>query len=138
MNQKGAILPSVVIFVFLMSTIMIGTARIYKNQMQQMKISKNYYLIQTMIALSKTEVQRQLAESKDYEKNVFIFEDGKVKVSKVKVNSYEFIGETKNSVLEPLKVMVTFPSNKESIDKKERTERKLVDNEKRGDGKNSN
>ncbi|MGB3160814.1 hypothetical protein [Carnobacterium sp.] len=138
MNQKGAILPSVVIFVFLMSTIMIGTARIYKNQMQQMKISKNYYLIQTMIALSKTEVQRQLAESKDYEKSVFIFEDGKVKVSKVKVNSYEFIGETKNSVLEPLKVMVTFPSNKESIDKKERTERKLVDNEKRGDGKNSN
>ncbi|MEG0679389.1 MAG: hypothetical protein RR439_06055, partial [Carnobacterium sp.] len=82
MNQKGAILPSVVIFVFLITTVMIGTTRIYKNQMQQMMMTENYYIIQTMLALSKAEVQRQLIESEDFKNAVFVFEDGKVEVTK--------------------------------------------------------
>lgn len=114
MNQKGAILPSVVIFVFLITTVMIGTTRIYKNQMQQMMMTENYYLIQTMLALSKAEVQRQLIESEDFKNAVFVFEDGKVKVTKETNDSYTFIGTTKNTILNPIKVNLSFSVKNES------------------------
>ncbi|SEL16110.1 hypothetical protein SAMN04488700_2392 [Carnobacterium iners] len=113
MNQKGTILPSVVIFVFLIATVMIGTARIYKNQMQQMILTENYYLIHTMIALSKVEVQRKLAESSTFKKAVFNFEDGKVEVYKEKEESYIFIGTTKNNPTNSIKVNVSFLNDKE-------------------------
>ena len=109
MNQKGAILPSVVIFVFLITTVMIGTTRIYKNQMQQLMMTENYYLIQTMLVLSKTEVQRQLVESGYFKDTVFIFEEGEVEVQKAANNTYTFIGETKNRVVNPIKISVSFP-----------------------------
>lgn len=114
MNQKGAILPSVVIFVFLITTVMIGTTRIYKNQMQQMMMTENYYIIQTMLALSKAEVQRQLIESEDFKNAVFVFEDGKVKVTKETNDSYTFIGTTKNTILNPIKVNLSFSVKNES------------------------
>ena len=113
MDQKGTILPSVVIFVFLIATVMMGTARIYKNQMQQMMITEDYYLVQTMIELSKAEVQRELVESSFFQEAVFIFEDGKVEVKKITVDSYLFIGQTKNSILKPIQVNVSFPREKE-------------------------
>ncbi|MEG0268334.1 MAG: hypothetical protein RR649_06170 [Carnobacterium sp.] len=114
MNQKGAILPSVVIFVFLITTVMIGTTRIYKNQMQQMMMTENYYIIQTMLALSKAEVQRQLIESEDFKNAVFVFEDGKVEVTKETNDSYTFIGTTKNTILNPIKVNLSFSVKNES------------------------
>lgn len=114
MNQKGAILPSVVIFVFLITTVMIGTTRIYKNQMQQMMMTENYYLIQTMLALSKAEVQRQLIESEDFKNSIFVFEDGKVEVTKETNDSYTFIGTTKNTILNPIKVNLSFSVKNES------------------------
>ena len=118
MNQKGAILPSVVIFVFLIATLMTGTARIYKNQMQQMMITENYYLIQAMIALSKAEVQTKLAISEDFENSEFYFEDGKVEVIKKAGNTYLFIGATNNKILDPIEVGVTFPNDKEQKEEK--------------------
>ncbi|WP_414839862.1 hypothetical protein [Carnobacterium sp. TMP28] len=117
MNQRGAILPSVVIFVFLLATVMIGTSRIYKNQMQQMMLTENYYLIHTMIALSKVDFQRQLVKSPTLEKAVFNFEDGKVEVDREKENVYVFIGKTKNNLSNPIKVSVSFP-NKEKTNTK--------------------
>lgn len=113
MNQKGAILPSVVIFVFLIATLMTGTARIYKNQMQQMMITENYYLIQAMIALSKAEVQTKLAISEDFKNSEFYFEDGKVEVIKKSKDTYLFIGATNNKILDPIEVSATFPNDKE-------------------------
>ena len=118
MNQKGAILPSVVIFVFLVTTLMTGTARIYKNQMQQMMITENYYLIHTMIALSKAEVQTKLAASEDFKNSEFSFEDGKVEVIKKSGNTYLFIGATNNKILDPIKVSATFPNDKEQKEEK--------------------
>ena len=115
MNQKGAILPSVVIFVFLITTVMIGTTRIYKNQMQQLMMTANYYLIQTMLVLSKTEVQRQLVESGYFKDTVFIFEEGEVEVQKAANNTYTFIGETKNRVVNPIKISVAFPEKNDLI-----------------------
>ncbi len=115
MNQKGAILPSVVIFVFLITTVMIGTTRIYKNQMQQLMMTENYYLIQTMLVLSKTEVQRQLVESGYFKDTVFIFEEGEVEVQKAANNTYTFIGETKNRVVNPIKISVSFPEKNDLI-----------------------
>ncbi|MCA9765377.1 MAG: hypothetical protein KC455_03045 [Carnobacterium sp.] len=117
MNQRGAILPSVIIFVFLLATVMIGTSRIYKNQMQQMMLTENYYLIHTMIALSKVDFQRQLVKSPTLEKAVFNFEDGKVEVDREKENVYVFIGETKSDLSNPIKVSVSFP-NKEKANTK--------------------
>ena len=115
MNQKGAILPSVVIFVFLITTVMIGTTRIYKNQMQQLMMTENYYLIQTMLVLSKTEVQRQLVESGYFKDTVFIFEEGEVEVQKAANNTYTFIGETKNRVVNPINISVSFPEKNDLI-----------------------
>lgn len=122
MNQKGAILPSVVIFVFLITTVMIGTTRIYKNQMQQLLMTENYYLIQTMLVLSKTEVQRQLVESGYFKETIFVFEEGEVEVRKAANDSYTFIGVTKNKILNPIKINVSFPGkneldNKSSLEK---------------------
>lgn len=128
MNQKGAILPSVVIFVFLMATLMTGTTRIYKNQMQQMMITENYYLIQTMIALSKAEVQTKLATSEDFKNSEFSFEDGKVEVIKESGNTYLFIGATNNKILDPVEVSATFPNDKE-----QKEEKKSEDNVEIGD-----
>jgi hypothetical protein len=119
MNQRGAILPSVVIFVFLLATVMIGTSRIYKNQMQQMMLTENYYLIHTMIALSKVDFQRQLVESPTLEKAVFNFEDGKVEVDREKENVYVFIGKTKNDLSNSIKVSVSFPNKEKANTKSE-------------------
>lgn len=106
MNQKGAILPSVVIFVFLLATVTIGTAQIYKNQMQQMKTTENYYEIQTMLELSKAELKEQLTIEPDLQEAFFTFTTGTVRVQKVSGTSYLLTGTADKSFIKQLSVKV--------------------------------
>ena len=109
MNQKGAILPSVVIFVFLLATVTIGTAQIYKNQMQQMKATENYYEIQTMLELSKAELKEQITIEPDLQEAFFTFTTGTVRVQKVSGTSYLLTGTANKSFLKQLSIRVDIP-----------------------------
>lgn len=111
MNQKGAILPSVVIFVFLLATVTMGTARIYKNQMQQMKTTENYYVIQTMLELSKAELREQLTIDPDLQEAFFTFKTGTVRVQKISGTSYLLTGTADKSFLKQLSITVDMPAD---------------------------
>lgn len=85
MNEKGAVLPSVMIFVLLMSVALLGTNQIFKNQMNQLRMTKHYYEVESMLILSKMELNSQLDLNKDLEKGTVLFTDGTVTIQKKEI-----------------------------------------------------
>ena len=96
MNEKGAVLPSVMIFVLLMSVALLGTNQIFKNQMNQLRMTKNYYEVESMLILSKMELNSQLDLNKDFEKGTILFTDGTVTIQKKGGNTFNLEGKLKN------------------------------------------
>lgn len=53
MNQKGALLPTALVFLILLTLLLLGTLKIYQNQFEQLQVTKDHYQAKTMISLTK-------------------------------------------------------------------------------------
>lgn len=115
MNEKGAVLPSVMIFVLLMSVALLGTNQIFKNQMNQLRMTKHYYEVESMLILSKMELNSQLDLNKDLEKGTVLFTDGTVTIQKKGDNTFNLEGKLKNIFSKQLTVQLEKKST-ESIE----------------------
>ncbi|ALV22938.1 MAG: hypothetical protein RR548_03245 [Carnobacterium sp.] len=109
MNQKGAILPSVIVFVFLLSAVSMGTTQIYKRQMQQLKATEDYYIVQSMIELSKAELQYQLKSTPDIQELFLTYAAGTVRVQKTATKTYQFTGISNKAFLKQISIIVDYP-----------------------------
>lgn len=115
MNEKGAVLPSVMIFVLLMSVALLGTNQIFKNQMNQLRMTKHYYEVESMLILSKMELNSQLDLNKNLEKGTVLFTDGTVTIQKKGDNTFNLEGKLKNIFSKQLTVQLEKKST-ESIE----------------------
>ena len=88
MNEKGAVLPSVLVFVLLMSIMLLGTNRIFENQMNQLRMTKHYYEVESMLILSKMELKEQYELNKEFKNGRVVFSDGTVSIQKKDENLY--------------------------------------------------
>ncbi len=59
MNQKGALLPTALVFLILLTLLLLGTLKIYQNQFEQLQVTKDHYQAKTMISLTKKKVKRR-------------------------------------------------------------------------------
>ncbi|MGX7417443.1 hypothetical protein ACWOFR_01435 [Carnobacterium gallinarum] len=72
MNQKGAVLPSVILFLALTLVLVRGTTSIYQGQMRQFIVLNNYYQAKTLAIVATTELERKLKRQKQPPKKVTI------------------------------------------------------------------
>jgi len=125
MNEKGAVLPSVMMFVLLMSIILLGTNKIFENQMNQLRMTKHYYKVESMLILSKMELKNQYELNKEIKNGVVIFSDGTVTFQKKSMDSFTLNGTLKNVFSKQMEVQIKQQPIENSNDK-EATEDKIV------------
>jgi len=125
MNEKGAVLPSVMMFVLLMSIILLGTNKIFENQMNQLRMTKHYYKVESMLILSKMELKNQYELNKEIKNGVVIFSDGTVTIQKKSMDSFTLNGTLKNVFSKQMEVQIKQQPIENSNDK-EATEDKIV------------
>lgn len=106
MNEKGAVLPSVMVFVLLMSIILLGTNRIFENQMNQLRMTKNYYEVESMLILSEMELKSQYELNQEMKNGSIIFSDGKVTIEKTSMDSFTLNGTLKNVFSKQLEIQL--------------------------------
>lgn len=98
MNQKGALLPTALVFLILLTLLLLGTLKIYQNQFEQLQVTKDHYQAKTMIFLTKKKLKEESHEN--WTKGKFVFQSGEVEI--VKQDAYQFAVQTtlKNSYQE--------------------------------------
>lgn len=89
MNQKGAILPSVVFFLAITLLLVLGATRIYLGQMQQFLVLNNYYQSKSLATLAKKQLEKSVLISKQSIKKVtIIYTIGKVTLTNQENQQY--------------------------------------------------
>ncbi|SIO03171.1 hypothetical protein SAMN05878443_1052 [Carnobacterium alterfunditum] len=106
MNEKGAVLPSVMVFVLLMSIILLGTNKIFENQMNQLRMTKHYYNVESMLILSKMELKNQYELNQEIENGIVTFSDGTVTIQKKSMDSFTLKGTLKNVFSKQMEVQL--------------------------------
>lgn len=122
MNEKGAVLPSVMVFVLLMSIVLLGTNRIFENQMNQLRMTKHYYEVESMLILSKIELNRQFELNKDIQKGLITFSNGTVTVQKKDVDLFNLNGTLKNVFSKQIEVYLKQQQITENSENEEQIE----------------
>lgn len=121
MNEKGAVLPSVMVFLLLMSIMTLGTNRVFENQMNQLRMTKHYYEVESMLILSKIELQRQYELDKEIQKGVVTFPNGTVTIQRKEADIYTLNGTLKDVFSKQLEVQL-IPKITEQLKLKEENE----------------
>ncbi|WP_407372244.1 hypothetical protein [Carnobacterium sp.] len=121
MNEKGAILPSVMVFLLLMSIMILGTNRVFENQMNQLRMTKHYYEVESMLILSKIELNRQYELDKEIQKGIVTFPNGIVTIQRKEANVFILNGTFKDVFSKQLEVELT-PQTTEELKVKEEKE----------------
>ena len=121
MNEKGAVLPSVLVFLMLMSIMILGTNRVFENQMNQLRMTKHYYEVESMLILSKIELNRQYELDKEIQKGIVTFPNGTVTIQRKEANEFILNGTLKDVFSKQLEVELT-PQITEELKVKEEKE----------------
>lgn len=107
MNEKGAVLPSVMVFLLLMSIITLGTNRVFENQMNQLRMTKHYYEVESMLILTNIELNRQYQLDKEIQKGIVKFPNGTVTIQRKEADVFILKGMLKNVFSKELEVQLT-------------------------------
>lgn len=121
MNEKGAVLPSVMVFVLLMSSMLLGTSRIFENQMNQLRMTKHYYEVESMLVLSKMELKDQYALNQDIQNGTVVFSNGTVAIQKKAKGLFTLNGKHKRGFSKQIEVQLNQQPT-ENLDNKETIE----------------
>ena len=98
MREKGGILPSIIIFVWLVLILLVGTGLSYRNQMYQLRLTKQTYEAKSMLIMSESALKKQLVSDADLAVAKVEFEEGIVTIKKISPNIYELNAKTKHGV----------------------------------------
>lgn len=104
MNEKGAVLPSVMVFLLLMSIMILGTNRVFENQMNQLRMTKHYYEVESMLILAKMELNSQYELDKEIQKGIVTFPNGIVTIQRKEANVFILTGTLKDVFSKQLEV----------------------------------
>lgn len=120
MNEKGAVLPSVMVFLLLMSIMILGTNRVFENQMNQLRMTKHYYEVESMLILAKMELSSQCEIDKEIRKGIVTFPNGIVTIQRKEGNVFILNGTLKDVFSKQLEVELTPQTTEEQKVKEEK------------------
>lgn len=120
MNEKGAVLPSVMVFLLLMSIMILGTNRVFENQMNQLRMTKHYYEVESMLILAKMELSSQYEIDKEIRKGIVTFPNGIVTIQRKEANVFILNGTLKDVFSKQLEVELTPQTTEEQKVKEEK------------------
>ena len=106
MNERGAILPSVLVFVLLLLMMLLGTNRIFENQMHQLRMTKHYYEVESMLILSEMELKDHYEINKEFKNGRVVFSDGTVAIHKKDERLFSLNGTLKTIFSKQLEVQL--------------------------------
>jgi len=107
MNEKGAVLPSVMVFLLLMSIMTLGTNRVFENQINQLRMTKHYYEVESMLILAKIELNHQYELDKEIQNGIVTFPSGIVAIHRKEANVFILNGTLKDVFSKQLEVELT-------------------------------
>ncbi|MGE7365689.1 hypothetical protein ACQKKE_03440 [Desemzia incerta] len=96
MNERGAILPSIMVFVFLLVVVLLGSVQIYRNQMYQLLATTEMYEAKSMLSFTEREILDRSKELKMLQTGTITFNNGKVYINKTDSMHYQLEAVTTN------------------------------------------
>lgn len=98
MNQKGAILPTVIMFVALLLLLALGTITIYQGQMRQLMILNQHYEAKSLMHTAKKQLEIKIGATKREIKAMKLeFSTGYVTIKQEQVGKFQFVVKLKNN-----------------------------------------
>lgn len=94
MNEKGAVLPSVMVFVFLLVIILLGSVKIYHDQIHQLTGTREAYKAETMLQLTEQELMARLENDETIYSGTAKFDAGRVTIQKNTAKHYQIKATT--------------------------------------------
>lgn len=96
MNEKGAILPSIIVFVFLLVVVLLGSVQIYRNQMYQLLVTTEAYEAKSMLSFVERELLDSSTDTKRMQTGTVTFNHGEVYIEKIDTTHYRLKVVTDN------------------------------------------
>lgn len=96
MNEKGAILPSIMVFVFLLIVVMLGSVQVYRNQMYQLLATTEAYEAKSMLSYTERELLFSSMDTEMLQTGTVTFNNGKVYITKLDSTHYQLKAVTTN------------------------------------------
>lgn len=123
MNERGAILPSIMVFVFLLVVVLLGSVQIYRNQMYQLLATTEMYEAKSMLSFTEREILDRSMDSKKLQTGTITFNNGKVHITKTDSMHYQLEAVTTNqfSLVKQIAVSSLKNETAQDEDKKEIT-----------------
>ena len=97
----------------------LGTNRVFENQMNQLRMTKHYYEVESMLILAKMELNSQYEINKDIRKGIVTFPNGIVTIQRKEGNVFILNGTLKDVFSKQLEVELT-PQTTEELKVKEK------------------
>lgn len=96
MNEKGAVLPSIIVFVFLLVVVLLGSVQIYRNQMYQLLVTTEAYEAKSMLSFVERELLDSSTDTKRMQTGTVTFNHGEVYIEKIDTTHYRLKVVTDN------------------------------------------
>ncbi|TFJ73880.1 hypothetical protein [Carnobacterium maltaromaticum] len=100
MNQKGAILPTVIMFVALLLLLALGTITIYQGQMRQLMILNQHYEAKSLMLIAKKQLETKRGAVKREVKAMKLeYSTGDVTIKQGQVGEFQFFVKLQNDYI---------------------------------------
>lgn len=100
MNQKGAILPTVIMFVALLLLLALGTITIYQGQMRQLMILNQHYEAKSLMLIAKKQLEIERGAIKREVKAMKLeYSTGDVTIKQGQVGEFQFFVKLQNDYI---------------------------------------
>lgn len=98
----------------------LGTNRVFENQMNQLRMTKHYYEVESMLILAKMELSSQYEIDKEIRKGIVTFPNGIVTIQRKEGNVFILNGTLKDVFSKQLEVELTPQTTEEQKVKEEK------------------
>lgn len=100
MNQKGAILPTVIMFVALLLLLALGTITIYQGQMRQLMILNQHYEAKSLMLIAKKQLEiKRGAVKREVKAMKLEYSTGDVTIKQGQVGEFQFFVKLQNDYI---------------------------------------
>ena len=100
MNQKGAILPTVIMFVALLLLLALGTITIYQGQMRQLMILNQHYEAKSLMLIAKKQLEiKRGAIKREVKEMKLEYSTGDVTIKQGQVGEFQFFVKLQNDYI---------------------------------------
>jgi len=95
MNEKGMVIPTVMILMMVLAALLTGTAYITRNQVRQLTLTQDSYKVKSMVELA-VQTLNDTVEKEEVNQMTVEFNQGIVEITRMDEESYQAVGQLHN------------------------------------------